>query len=250
VSLASLRLALAATLAGIVLSGCGGEDEEPRDLAEQLGTDVRLPELDPTALEPPPRFTKSEEEALSQLLQGNLDRVAEDDVQDLQRKLDEFSASSRARRRRVLEDRRAAEEAGVDAEGGSPAEERLIAAYNRLARALRAEAELNLTAVEEVMGDDRRLILLARTAGRALAGEGSEEYRSALPQAVAAARRSEGGDDDSQAVARRATDRVVRLGAELGSVVNRSPELRRLAARVERRYPDSLLATVTAAIPQ
>ena len=40
---------------------------------------------------------------------------------------------------------------------------------------------------------------------------------------------------------------MVRLGTELGSVVSRSPELRRLAAQVERRYPDSLLATVTGA---
>jgi hypothetical protein len=64
----TFRLAVAVTLAGIALSGCGGEEEETGDLAVELGTDVRLPELDPTALEPPPRFTKAEEEALSQLL--------------------------------------------------------------------------------------------------------------------------------------------------------------------------------------
>jgi hypothetical protein len=40
---------------------------------------------------------------------------------------------------------------------------------------------------------------------------------------------------------------VVRLGVELGRVVRRSAELRRLAARVERRYPESMLATVTSA---
>jgi hypothetical protein len=247
VSSAPLRLAAVVALAGLVLSGCGGEEEETGNLAEQLGTDVRLPEIDPAALQPP-RFTKTEEEALSQLLQGNLDRVAEDDVRDLQRKLDEFAASSRARRRRALADQQAMEDAGIEAEGGSPAEERLIAAYNRLARAFRAETDLQLTAVEKVMGDDRRLILLAGSAGRALAGEGSGEFRSALRRTVAATRRSEGGQDP-HAVASRATDRVVRLGADLGRVVRRSPELRRLAARVERRYPDSLLATVTAATP-
>jgi hypothetical protein len=75
----TFRLAVAVTLAGIALSGCGGEEEET-GAAVELGTDVRLPELDPTALEPPPRFTKAEEEALSQLLQGNLDRVTEGDV--------------------------------------------------------------------------------------------------------------------------------------------------------------------------
>jgi hypothetical protein len=242
----TFRLAVAVTLAGIALSGCGGEEEETGDLAVELGTDVRLPELDPTALEPPPRFTKAEEEALSQLLQGNLDRVTEGDVRDLQRKLDAFAASSRARRRRVLADRRATEDAGVDAEGSSPAEERLIAGYHRLVQAMREESDLNLTAVEQVMDDDRRLILLVRSAGSALAGEGSGEYRSALRRTVAATRRSEGGQD-LQAAESKASDRVVRLGTELGSVVSRSPELRRLAARVERRYPKSLLATVTSA---
>jgi hypothetical protein len=121
----TFRLAVAVTLAGIALSGCGGEEEETGDLAVELGTDVRLPELDPTALEPPPRFTKAEEEALSQLLQGNLDRVTEGDVRDLQRKLDAFAASSRARRERVLEDRRAYEDAGVSEEPAGDGDERL-----------------------------------------------------------------------------------------------------------------------------
>jgi hypothetical protein len=228
-------------IVGIVLWGCGGEDAETRNLADRLGTDVRFA-ADPGLPEPAPRFTPSEESALSDLLQGNVRDVASTDLRDLDRKLEAFAASSRSRHRNAASEVRALEHAGLEPEGDvSTAERRLLVAYNRLARAVRTAAAAHLAAVRRTLGHDRRLIELVRSA----TSPQGDEYRSALKRVTEGVRSQPLGRVGSATRAK--GDRALRLGLELSEVIEGSPELRRLAATVERRYPRSLLATVVRA---
>jgi hypothetical protein len=237
--LSALRAGLAGGLAAIALSGCGGDEEKSGNLAASLGRDTRVPPLEPVALEPPVRFSAKERNALSQLLQGNLGQVTQEEIRDVGRKLDAFAARSRANHERFRKAGRAYERAGLPEDtGASSAEQRLVAGYNRLVRALRAEAAANVAAVRETLVHDRRLILLARSAGHALADGRTAEYRSRLRRIAQA------GPPSPDSASEAAKARAHRLARDVARIVRASPELRRLAARVERRYPESLFALV------
>jgi hypothetical protein len=97
------------------------------------------------------------------------------------------------------------------------------------------------------MNDDRRLIVLADAAASSLAADDPRAYRLILRQLAPVLRRPSGSSTYT-AIARQKGDRALRLAHAMDRLIGSSPELRRLASRVERRYPDSLFATVVRAL--